>query len=230
MTKISTTCACLAASLLSVVVVTDASAQTPSLWQRRDVRMNNFFADVKAHQAGDLLFVTINEQSDVQNNDQRLLRKSNSSTSELNGTYGLGGGLGAAAGNLGFDQDSGASRNFNGDAQYRSAREFLDRFTVMVVDTLPNGNLLISGSRNVSLEGDNRKLILTGVVRSVDVSMQNVVSSQMISNLVIKYETTDDEGAEKRFINQQAQSYLAVLIQLDGWSEIDNRTLMTNRI
>jgi flagellar L-ring protein precursor FlgH len=70
----------------------------------------------------------------------------------------------------------------------------------MVVDTLPNGNLVISGERSVGLEGDNRKLVLSGVVRSVDVSRDNVVSSQMVSNLKIRYEA--DQGAEKSFINQ----------------------------
>jgi len=184
-----------------VCSIHQTEAQTPSLWARRDARMSNLVSDVKARQAGDLLFVTINEQSDVQNKDKRTLSKTNSSTSSANGSYGLGGGLGGAAGNLGFDQDSAANRQFNGDTQYKSEREFIDRFTVMVVDTLPNGNLLISGTRNVALEGDNRKLILTGVVRSVDVSMQNTVSSRMVANLMIKYETADDEP-ENRFINQ----------------------------
>ncbi len=177
-------------------------AQHPSLWQRRDGRMENMFADVKARKAGDLLFISINEQSDVQNKDTRTMQKTNSSSSELKGTYGLGGGLGTAAGNLGLDQDSAADRKFNGNALYKSEREFIDQFAVMVVDTQPNGNLLVRGARNVSLGGDGRKLILTGVVRSVDVSPQNTISSRMVSNLVIKYETADDDGAEKRFVNQ----------------------------
>jgi flagellar L-ring protein precursor FlgH len=177
-----------------------ASAQVPSLWQRRDDRMSNLVSDVKARRAGDLLFVTINEQSDVQNKDKRTLKKDSSSSSDANFAYGLSGGFGSGTGTIGFDQDSAASRAFNGDTAYKSEREFLDRFTVMVVDTLPNGNLLISGERSVGLEGDNRKLVLSGVVRSVDVSRDNVVSSQMVSNLRIRYEA--DQGAEKSFINQ----------------------------
>lgn len=177
-------------------------AQQPSLWQRRDSRMVNLVSDVKARQIGDLLFVTINEQSDVENRDQRLMTKQNSSSSEANGNYGFSGDLGGAAAGLNFDQDSAASRNFNGNTQFRSAREFIDRFTVTVVDVLPNGNLLISGARNVSLEGDNRKLILTGLVRSTDINIDNSVSSRMVSNLVIEYESDQHQSPEGKFINQ----------------------------
>ena len=191
---------CIVTVVAWALAVDTAFAQVPSLWQRRDDRMANLFSDVKARRAGDLLFVTINEQSDVQNKDKRILNKASNSSSEANLAYGLGGGFGGGAGTIGFDQDSAASRAFNGDTAYKSEREFLDRFTVMVVDTLPNGNLVISGERSVGLEGDNRKLVLSGVVRSVDVSMDNVVSSRMVSNLKIRYEA--DQGAEKSFINQ----------------------------
>ena len=173
-------------------------AQQPSLWQRRDPRMVHLVSDVKARRVGDLLFVTINEQSDVENLDQRLMTKENSSDSSASANYSVtGGGLGG----LGFDQDSDASREFTGNTQFRSEREFIDRFTVTVVDVLPNGNLLISGARNVSLEGDNRKLILTGMVRSTDVTIDNLVSSRAVSNLVIEYES-NQQDAENKFLNQ----------------------------
>ena len=179
-----------------------ASAQNPSLWQRRDDRMGNLYADVKARRPGDLLFVTINEQSDVDNSDQRLLNKSNSSSSEADGSYSVSGGLGSGVGGLGFDQDSAATRVFNGNTQFKSEREFIDHFTVEVIDALPNGNLLISGKRNVTLEGDSRVLVLSGVVRSTDVSPNNVIASSLISNLSIRYESHGQRGPEPKFINQ----------------------------
>lgn len=178
---------------------TDAAAQSPSIFQRSDPRMLNLAADVKAKRPGDLLFITIQERSDVANTDQRLLRKQNNATSSGEGDYTLGGG---AAGSLGFSQDSAANRQFNGDAQFRSERGFTDRFTVTVVDNLPNGNLLISGSRDIALEGDSRRLILTGVVRAVDVTAMNTISSGMVSDLSIRYESHGQQGAEQNFVNQ----------------------------
>ena len=180
----------------------ELDAQTPSLWQRRDPRMTSLIADVKAKRTGDLLFITIQERSDVDNTDQRLLQKLNNTSSSGDGNYALGGGIGTAAGNLSFSQDSAANRQFNGNTEFRSERGFTDRFTVHVVDTLPNGNLLISGSRDLTLEGDNRRLILTGIVRAADVTAANSVSSGLVSDLKIRYESHGTEGSEQAFVNQ----------------------------
>ena len=148
-------------------------AQSPSLWQRRDHRANSLIADVKARQPGDLLSVLINEQSDIENRDKRTMRKNASSSADVSGNYGVG----TASGSLTGDYDTAAQRAMNGDSQFRSEREYLDKFTVMVVDTLPNGNLIIGGTRNVNLEGDNRTLVLTGIVRRADVKADNTISS-----------------------------------------------------
>ncbi|MDB4386263.1 flagellar basal body L-ring protein FlgH, partial [bacterium] len=84
----------------------------------------------------------------------------------------------------------------------KSERDFSDRFTVSVVDRLQNGNLLIRGKRMVSMEGDGRELILTGIVRSVDISVRNQISSKDIGDLEIRYATDPKEGVEKHFFNQ----------------------------
>lgn len=190
-------------SLLAGPIFTNTvAAQSPSLWQRRDHRRTNMIADVKARRVGDLLSIVVNEQSDVQNRDQRLMNKDSSASGEISANYGVGGGLGSGTGTLSGDFDTSSSRDMSGNAQYRSEREFLDRFTVMVVDTLPNGNLVVGGTRNVSLEGDNRKLILTGIVRRADVQRDNSISSRMVYNLSLRYETVEGQGAERKFINQ----------------------------
>jgi flagellar L-ring protein precursor FlgH len=177
-----------------------ATAQTSSLWQRRDPRLTNQFADVKARRAGDLLVVRINERSDVENRDQRTMQKQNSSNSAASVNLGGTGAVNLDPGGLYFDQDSSAARNFKGNTQFRSEREFIDQFTVMIIDSTPNGNLLVSGMRHVELEGDRRTLVLTGTVRAVDILPDNSIPSQKVANLEIRY--ASDEGAEQKFINQ----------------------------
>lgn len=181
---------------------TEAAAQSSSLWQRRDPNVVNQFADVKARRPGDLLVIRINEKSNVQNKDQRLLQKQNESSSDASTTFNVAGDLGDGTGGLDFEQDSSASRNFNGNTQYKSERAFVDQFTVTVIDVNPNGNLLVSGTRHVALEGDQRTLILTGIVRASDVMPDNSISSLKVADLDIRYDTTGKEGAEEKFINQ----------------------------
>ncbi|MDE0934639.1 MAG: flagellar basal body L-ring protein FlgH [Mariniblastus sp.] len=195
----------LSLSILAMVVgivPNSAVGQTPSFFERRVQGSGNLITDVKARQPGDLLFVLINEQSDIENKDNRQLRKTNSANTSNSGSYAMGGGIGSGGGNLTASSDATANRDFQGDTKFKSEREFKDRFTVTVVDRLQNGNLLIRGKRKVSLEGDGRVLILTGIVRAVDVNATNEISSKQIGELDIRYETSVNEGAEKHFFNQ----------------------------
>jgi flagellar L-ring protein precursor FlgH len=70
---------------------------------------------------------------------------------------------------------------------------------VTIVDRLPNENLLIAGRRKVTIDGDTRTLLLTGVVRAIDVTTNNTISSRLVSQLELSYE---NEGVESKFLNQ----------------------------
>ena len=176
-----------------------APAVAQSLWQNRTAAWSNPIGDLRAHLPGDILVVTIDQSTDVQNKDQRLLNKQGSSDSSTNGSFGLSGLIGTAVGGAESEHATNANRSFNGDTQFKSERDFIDRFSVTVVDVLPNGNLLIAGNRHVTLDGDKRTLTLTGVVRSVDINPANSVSSRLVSQLEILY---DSDGAESKFLNQ----------------------------
>ncbi|MEL7497676.1 MAG: flagellar basal body L-ring protein FlgH [Planctomycetota bacterium] len=194
----------LVVSMLATISLLSESAvaQRPSLWHRRDLQMTSFGTAVIAKQPGDLLFVTVTVQSDVENIDQRLLRKQNSSDSSGRAGYDVSG-TSDTAGSIGFDHQTAANRQFDGNAQFRSERGFTDRFSVRVVDVMPNGNLVVAGSRDVGLEGDTRKLTLTGIVRKFDITSGNSVPSELVAAMTLKYESDPNgRGAERKFINQ----------------------------
>jgi flagellar L-ring protein precursor FlgH len=56
-----------------------------------------------------------------------------------------------------------------------------------VTQVLPNGNLLIQGSRTVGLNAEAQTVTLTGTVRPVDIQTGNTVSSQMVAGAKISY-------------------------------------------
>ncbi len=180
-----------------------ATAQNPNpMFSRRDHRMTNPYSDVVALRPGDLLVVLINEQSDVENRDLRRLNKQGNSSLSASFNYGLTGGVGGSVGGASFDEATDAERRFDGQSRFESERGYKDRFTVTVVDILPNGNLLLSGSRRVIIEGDERTLVLTGTVRKFDISPRNTVLSQNVADLKIGYESKSDGSSENSFINQ----------------------------
>lgn len=188
---------CLAAVCGLAASGTEAEAQ--SIYDNGRTRYNNLFRDLRSYRTGDLLVVTIDQSTDVQNRDSRNLNKDSNSANSLGLDFGLGGILGSDEGSLKAEENASSKRGFNGGSQLRSERGFIDRFTVTIVERLPNDNLLIAGRRKVTIDGDTRTLILTGVVRSIDVAANNTISSRLVSQLELSYE---NEGVESKFLNQ----------------------------
>lgn len=191
--------ACLALLILGGGPAATASGQ--SLWQNRLPKWENPVGDQRAARPGDLLVVTIRERTNVQNRDQRQLQKQANLSTSAAGDFDVAGVLGDSSAESEANQDSDSTRRFNGNTQYRSERDFVDRFTVTVVDVLPNGNLVIAGKRRIGLEGDERSLVLTGTVRAIDVRADNTVASSLVAGLQLQYQAAEG-GAEKAFINQ----------------------------
>ena len=183
--------------VMGTTATVDLQAQTRyrSLWDKRDDRKAFLFRDIKARNVGDNLTIAIIENTDVANSDSRGMSKATAKAASGGFSYGGFGAAGDASASIGSD----SVREFDGDTNFSSDRQFIDRFSVTVIDTLPNGNMLVSGSRELLVEGDSRKLVLTGIVRGDDIRSDNSVRSSNVANLKIRYQGT---GQETKFVNQ----------------------------
>lgn len=159
-----------------------------SLFQRSDPSMLFLFRDTSARHVGDLITVVVRENTDVDNRDQRASDK-NSQGSFLFDT--------SETNEVNYSSNSG--RSFNGSSQYSVEQEVSDRITVTVLDVLPNGNLVVGGKRTRLLSGEKRTLVVSGVVRPIDVRPDNTVLSEYISNFSVCYQ---GRGPESHFVHQ----------------------------
>lgn len=186
--------------LLIASVATSHHGFADSIWARRDQRYGYLFIDVRARRVGDMLTVTVNENTDATNNEQRKLQKDTATSGKFNfagKASGANGSGGAAAASASVDQS--ADRSFQGSAQYQSNRQLLDEMQVTVVDILPNGNLVVEGFRRRVVSNETRLLRVSGIVRPNDIDIANTVNSSLIANFNIVYE---GGGVESRFTNQ----------------------------
>lgn len=170
-----------------------------SMWDRRDPRSAYLFMDNRARRVGDTLTVIINENTNATNNEQRTLKKDTATSGKFNfagKTGGTGGGKEASAA---VNSDLSSNRSFEGSADYQSQRQLTDYMQATVVDVLPNGNLVIEGSRERTVSNETRWMRVTGVVRPNDIDIGNRINSQVIAHFRIKYE---GGGVESRFTNQ----------------------------
>ncbi len=185
--------------ILTILAGAMGVAQAESLWKKRSPEHASLFIDSKARRVGDLLTIVVAQDTDVNSQEARGMDKA----SEANGTFSLeseaGGGFGVQASNAALDISKNSSRRFDGNSSFRSNQAFTDRMTVAVMDVLPNGNMVVSGQRRVRVAGDERTLVLTGIVRAIDVGPDNTVSSRFISELRLLYEGA---GPNQRFTRQ----------------------------
>jgi len=182
-----------------ILMLTATACQAQSLWDNRRPEHAFLFHDTQARRVGDLLTVLVNENTDVTNQDKRSLKKETDAGSNFSLSHSATGIFGNSAGALGENFGLDSERDFSGNSAFASERQFSDRITVAVMDVLPNGNLVIGGRRRVAVEGDNRILVISGLVRLVDVRPDNTIQSRYIDQLDISYE---GKGVESRFVNQ----------------------------
>ncbi len=170
-----------------------------SIWERRDQRSGYLFMDNRARRVGDLLTVSVNENTGATNKEERNLKKDTAASAKLNlAASGAAGGTGRAASGQ-MNGSNSSDRSFQGSADFASERQLLDQMTVTVVDILPNGNLVIEGYRKRLVQNEVRMLRVSGVIRPNDIETPNVIESRFIANFNVSYEGS---GVESRFTNQ----------------------------
>lgn len=140
--------------------------------------------DDTARRVGDLLTVTISEESSATNTTNRDLEKKTSRTATANGSFDFGTVFGNKAKTYNLptvDANTATDSKFEGKNGYDSSRKIADSMTVTVYDVLPNGNLVIMGTRRRQVDGDTQFIQISGIVRPNDVLYPNTVSSSQIA-------------------------------------------------
>lgn len=179
------------------------------LWDKRRPDRAFLFADTLARDVGDLVTLVISENANVDQRDDRALKKSAGKSGSFDFAGSAGGDLGSAAGNAALDTTASVGREFDGSASFSSARQFSDRITLTVMDVLPNGNLVVSGRRMINVDRDQRELIVSGVVRPSDINPDNTVNSRFVSELRVNYvgEGTDAKYTKPGWLSSIANRF-----------------------
>jgi flagellar L-ring protein precursor FlgH len=163
----------LAALSICILIVAGATGSG------NEIKQKSLYADVKAHRIGDLITVLIVEDSRASNKAKTTTQKKSDASTE--GTAGLG--------PLDFIPLWGASGSdqlqYDGQGQTEKIGTLRAKITVTVIGETENGDLIIEGSRVVSINDEQETLFLSGIVRSRDIAEDNTVYSYMVGNAQI---------------------------------------------
>ena len=177
-------------ALLVVVFLWAACSQAGSIWAKRDKNMKELYADDVARKIGDILTIKITEDSKVDNKAKRDMKKETDRSTTF-----AGGPDFSPQGTLdrllpeqilpGFNMSASSDNELKSKADYKDERKFVDQVSVVVMDILPNQNLIVMGTRSRNIAGDIQTIEVSGIVRPSDIAFDNTVKSEKVADFRI---------------------------------------------
>jgi flagellar L-ring protein FlgH len=167
-----------------MLVSTDStgSIYQPAMYAQSNSRYMPLFEDRRARNVGDTLIIRIEETLTASKSSNSSVSRKGSSTfsvplvSGLPGKSFQGAGLGASSAN-----------DFEGKGDSDSANKFTGTIAVTVIEALPNGNLVVSGEKQLGINQGSEFIRFSGVVNPSNILSGNIVSSTQVANAQIEY-------------------------------------------
>ncbi|TDK50238.1 flagellar basal body L-ring protein FlgH [Antarcticimicrobium luteum] len=167
-------------------------AEASSLWGKNT---RSFFGDRRAQAVGDLLTVVIDIDDSAQLRNASERSRSGGTDVKDPVFLGYGGQIdkilpGVDASDLptgGSIIDLGSSSSTAGDGSIKRNESIQLRVAAMIVKELPNGNFVIGGRQEVKVNQELRELRVAGVIRPVDIMIDNTIPYDQIAEARIAY-------------------------------------------
>lgn len=176
------------------------------------------FEDVKARRVGDILTVTLVENTAASKDSATEIEKDTSTTitnPTIFGTtpeFNLPGFLPLAnTKNVDLSTSLSSSHEFDGSSSSSQNNNLSGSITVSVVEVLPNGNLVVRGEKRVTLNQGNEYVRISGIVRATDVLSNNTVLSTQIADATIMY-TGEGSGNDANVIGWLAKFFISAIL------------------
>lgn len=165
-----------------------------SLW---DDRQSRLFTDPRALSQGDILTVKIkiNDRANFKNQNDRSRTANRKLGFDISAQWDKlsTAGKGAAALSSGTDTTA--------DGEIKRSETLELNVAAIVIDVLPNGNLMIKGSQEVRVNAELRVLTIAGIVRPADIGAENTIPYERIAEARISY------GGRGRITEVQQPAY-----------------------
>ena len=174
----------------------------------RPYMANSLYSDVTARRVGDIITVTLSENTAASKTADTTTAKSTGV--DVQPITGLGGdtiNLGSQSIQFGLN----SSNDFTGNAQANQSNSLSGAISVTVVDVMPNQNLVIRGEKWLTLNQGDEYIRLTGIIRPADISPENEIVSTKIANARIQYSGTGS------FAQAQEKGWLTRFFSSDVW-------------
>jgi flagellar L-ring protein precursor FlgH len=170
------------AKYIERVRATTAPSPSPgSIWVPQG-RFSDLLGDDKARNVNDTIIINVIEQTAAAADASVKSARTFSASSGISAL----GGLLKANNSLQNIFSPQSSQALNGQAQTASDSSFATSLAAQVVSVLPNGFLVIEAVRQMEMNNQRQILVIHGVVRPSDITVDNTVLSSQVNNLEVR--------------------------------------------
>lgn len=160
-------------------VATPLMATTGSLWQNRGANAS-MYSDRKAANIGDIVTIVVQERAAISASKSSSTNKSSAVADAINRL------IHTASGEMpALNWES--ANDFEGGGEISNTQQAESQLSVVVVDRLPNGNLVIEGMRKVVMANEVNYAVLRGYIRPSDIAADNTVLSSRVADAQIEF-------------------------------------------
>jgi flagellar L-ring protein FlgH len=142
------------------------------------------FENPVAHHVGDIVTIVLNEQTAAQKASETTTSKQTTDT--LPGSTLIGKAV-TINGNQILNNNIADQTKFDGVGTSNQSNSLTGNISVTVTKVLPNGNLYVKGEKWLDLNQGSEYVRLSGVIRVIDLSPTNTISSSLVANAKISY-------------------------------------------
>lgn len=184
---------------ITTMATSYASPASGSLWINHTKEGRNMVSDNKAVSVGDILTITVSENTQATASQRLRTDRENSVNDEIGRLLFST----ATSGRLTHKGELPAL-NWDGSNQYSGGGEISNRqnlnarVSVIITQSLPNGNLIIEGVRTIVFSDETTKAYISGVIRPQDIRSDNTILSSNIAQAHVEFINDGSISKNKR--------------------------------
>ncbi len=165
-----------------------------SLWLKSSNNQRGLYGDKRSFAVGDLITIDVGESSSLAASQNSVRNRQSQIENAVKQFLFANSKMGTHNGGLPGTEIESKSSN-QGGGSIANTQNLKGRVSVVVIDVLPNGVLVLEGARMVTFSGESYYAVLKGMVRQEDIGAgfreglryRNIVSSQYIADAQIEF-------------------------------------------
>ena len=161
-----------------------AEGQTPtvgSLWTP-NAQFADLGRDLKASQVNDLVTIVVTEQASAVSSGASKTQRKSSATNSVAALAGIA----KATGPLANLANMSGNQQLDGAGTTSRQTTITTTLSARVTRVLPNGYLLLEGSKDVQINSEHQTVTVRGVLRPADLASDNSVPSDRLAQMEIR--------------------------------------------